>query len=99
MSGKEEPVEIIGKTLTFSPKNDIIVSRDNDIICDRRTSVLDCTNKANRTRQVQFRMDPEIFNKLKATIVYDKDMHSMADLFNEAAEKYLKEKEAGGKDQ
>lgn len=56
-------------------------------------------NKANRTRQVQFRMDPEIFNKLKATIVYDKDMHSMADLFNEAAEKYLKEKEAGGKDQ
>ena len=41
----------------------------------------------------------EIFNKLKATIVYDKDMHSMADLFNEAAEKYLKEKEAGGKDQ
>jgi len=26
-------------------------------------------------------------------------MHSMADLFNEVAEKYLKEKEAGGKDQ
>ncbi len=55
-------------------------------------------NKANRTRQVQFRMDPEIFNKLKATIVYDEDMHSMADLFNDAAEKYLKEKEARGKD-
>ncbi len=30
-------------------------------------------NKANRPRQVQFRMDPELFNKLKETIVYDKD--------------------------
>ena len=29
----------------------------------------------------------------------NKDMHSMADFFNEAAEKYLKEKEAGVKDQ
>lgn len=56
-------------------------------------------NKASRTRQVQFRMDPDLFNKLKATIVYDKDMHSMADLFNEAAVNYLKEKETGGKDQ
>lgn len=55
-------------------------------------------NKSNRTRQVQFRMDPEIFNKLKAAIVYDKDMHSMADLFNEAAQNYLKERESGGKD-
>lgn len=53
-------------------------------------------NKANRTRQVQFRMDPEIFNKLKATIVYDKDMHSMADLFNRAAYEYLKEQEQKG---
>ena len=51
-------------------------------------------NKANRTRQVQFRMDPETFNKLKATIVYDKNMHSMADLFNEAAEKYLNDNTA-----
>lgn len=49
-------------------------------------------NKATRTRQVQFRMDPRIFNKLKATIVYDEQMHSMADLFNEAAKNYLKEK-------
>ena len=56
-------------------------------------------NKANRTRQVQFRMDPEIFKKLKATIVYDKNMHSMADLFNSAAERYLKEKEDGGNNQ
>ncbi len=49
-------------------------------------------NKANRTRQVQFRMDPKIFNKLKSTIVYDEELHSMADLFNDAAKKYLKEK-------
>ncbi len=49
-------------------------------------------NKASRTRQVQFRMDPQLFNKLKATIVYDEQLHSMADLFNEAAKKYLKEK-------
>lgn len=56
-------------------------------------------NKANRTRQVQFRMDPELFNKLKATIVYDKDIHSMADLFNAAAIEYLKGKETGGKNQ
>lgn len=83
--------------LTFNGNNDVIISRFNDIIMEALYLVKD--NKANRTRQVQFRMDPEIFNKLKATIVYDKDMHSMADLFNEAAEKYLKEKEAGGKDQ
>lgn len=44
-------------------------------------------------------MDPDLFNKLKATIVFDKDMHSMADLFNAAAVNYLKEKEVGGKDQ
>ena len=49
-------------------------------------------NKANRTRQVQFRMDPDLFNKLKAAIVYDEKTHSMADLFNEAAKKYLDEK-------
>ena len=51
-------------------------------------------NKANRTRQVQFRMDPEVFKKLKATIVFDKDMHSMADLFNKAADEYLKKTES-----
>lgn len=43
-------------------------------------------------------MDPDLFNKLKATIVYDKDMHSMADLFNKAAYEYLKKQEKfGGK--
>ncbi len=75
-------------------QNDIIISRYNDIILEVIFLVKE--NKANRTKQVQFRMDPELFNKLKATIVYDKNMHSMADLFNEAAEKYLKEREIGG---
>lgn len=81
--------------LTFSDQIDIIILRYNDIIWEVHYLVKE--NKANRTRQVQFRMDPEIFNKLKATIVFDKNMHSMADLFNEAAEKYLKERENGGK--
>lgn len=49
-------------------------------------------SKATRTKQVQFRMDPKMFNKLKATIVYDENTHSMADLFNKAAQKYLEEK-------
>jgi len=40
-------------------------------------------------------MDPKLFNKLKATIVYDENVHSMADLFNEAARKYLKERGVG----
>lgn len=75
-------------------QNDMIISRYNDIILEVIFLVKE--NKANRTKQVQFRMDPELFNKLKATIVYDKNMHSMADLFNEAAEKYLKEREIGG---
>lgn len=45
--------------------------------------------KANRTRQVQFRMDPELAKRLQAAIIFDDRMHSMADLFNEAAEAYL----------
>lgn len=53
---------------------------------------METENKSNRTKQVQFRMDPDVFFKLKATIVYDKNMHSMADLFNKAAKEYLKEK-------
>ena len=55
-------------------------------------------NKPIRTRQVQFRMEPEIFNKLKATIVYDENVHSMADLFNTAAVDYLKQQERKGKE-
>ena len=48
-------------------------------------------NKMYRTKQVQFRMNPKIFNLLKSTIVFDENTHSMADLFNEAAKKYLEE--------
>lgn len=43
---------------------------------------MDCTNKANRTRQVQFRMDPEKAKLLLSAIALDDNMHSMADLFN-----------------
>ena len=37
-------------------------------------------------------MNPKIFNQLKSTIVFDENMHSMTDLFNEVAKKYLEEK-------
>lgn len=54
-------------------------------------------NKAKRTRQVQFRMDPDKVKRLLAAIAYDDDMHSMADLFNRAADEYLKkQKESRG---
>ena len=53
-------------------------------------------NKANRTRQVQFRMSPDKLKRLLAAIAYDDNMHSMADLFNMAADKYLKEQEDKG---
>lgn len=55
-------------------------------------------NKATRTRQVQFRMDPDKVKRLLAAIAYDDNMHSMADLFNKAADEYLKkQEEKGGK--
>lgn len=53
-------------------------------------------NKANRTRQVQFRMDPMKVKRLLAAIAYDDNMHSMADLFNKAADEYLKKQEGNG---
>ena len=53
---------------------------------------MDKENKATRTRQVQFRMNPEKVKRLLAAIAYD-DMHSMADLFNKAADEYLKKQE------
>ena len=53
-------------------------------------------NKANRTRQVQFRMTPDKVKRLLAAIAYDDDMHSMADLFNKAADEYLKKQEKNG---
>lgn len=55
-------------------------------------------SKSNRTRQVQFRMDPDKVKRLLATIAYDDNMHSMADLFNKAADDYLENQEKiGGK--
>ena len=53
-------------------------------------------NKATRTRQVQFRMDPIKVKRLLAAIAYDDNMHSMADLFNIAADEYLKKQEGNG---
>ena len=60
---------------------------------------LEKENKQARTKQVQFRMDPDIFYKLKSTVASDRSLHSMADLFNEAAKNYLKEIENRGKKQ
>lgn len=53
-------------------------------------------SKANRTRQVQFRMDPDKVKRLLAAIAFDDNMHSMADLFNKAADDYLKDQEENG---
>lgn len=54
-------------------------------------------NKSTRTRQVQFRMNPDKVKRLLAAIAYDDDMHSMADLFNKAADEILrKQKKNGG---
>ena len=73
-----------------------MISLYQDIMISFGGVVLKPSNKAEnkmyRTKQVQFRMNPKIFNQLKATIVYDENMHSMADLFNNAARKYLEEK-------
>ena len=76
---------------------DIIISRYNDIILEVLSLIKE--NKATRTRQVQFRMDPDKVKRLLAAIAYDDNMHSMADLFNKAADEYLKKQEEnGGKD-
>lgn len=53
-------------------------------------------NKSTRTRQVQFRMNPDKVKRLLAAIAYDDDMHSMADLFNKAADEYLRKQEKNG---
>ena len=47
------------------------------------------TFRAERTRQVQFRMNPDTFKKLHIAVINDDDIFSMADLFNSAAEAYL----------
>ena len=56
----------------------------------------DKTNKSARTRQVQFRMDPDKLKMLRIAIINDDKMHSMADLFNKAADEYLKKQEENG---
>lgn len=53
-------------------------------------------SKSNRTRQVQFRMDPDKVKRLLAAIAFDDNMHSMADLFNKAADEYLRDQEENG---
>lgn len=55
-------------------------------------------NKANRTRQVQFRMDPVKFRKLYTAIINDESIHSMADFFNNAADEYLQSIKSAEKD-
>ena len=82
------------KLLTNSIIYDIIISRYNDIV--QEVLFLIKENKATRTRQVQFRMDPDKVKRLLAAIAYDDDMHSMADLFNKAADEYLKKQEENG---
>ena len=45
-------------------------------------------------------MNPDKVKHLIAAIAYDDNMHSMADLFNKAADEYLKKQEKnGGKNQ
>lgn len=41
-------------------------------------------------------MDPDKAKRLLAAIAYDDDMHSMADLFNKAADEYLKKHNENG---
>ena len=49
-------------------------------------------DKSKRTQQIQFRMDPCKLKELKALIAYDDETHSMADLFNKAADEYIKKR-------
>lgn len=41
-------------------------------------------------------MNPDKVKRLLAAIAYDDDMHSMADLFNKAADEYLRKQEKNG---
>ena len=47
--------------------------------------------KSDRTKQVQFRMPTVLHNQLRKLLI-DENV-SMADLFNKAAEEYIKSKE------
>lgn len=46
-------------------------------------------DKSDRTRQVQFRVEPEKLKALRIAIINDDNIHSMADLFNKAVDEYL----------
>ena len=59
----------------------------------------DKTNKASRTRQVQFRMDPDKLKRLRTAIINDDNMYSMADLFNKAVDDYLKKQKRGNENE
>ncbi len=48
-------------------------------------------SKRDRTKQVQFRMPTALHNQLRKMLI-DENI-SMADLFNKAAEEYIKSKE------
>lgn len=48
-------------------------------------------SKSNRDTQVQFRMPAELHTELRVALI--SDHKSMADLFNEAARKYLEERD------
>lgn len=48
-------------------------------------------SKSNRDTQVQFRMPAELHTELRIALI--SDHKSMADLFNEAARKYLEERD------
>ena len=87
-------VTVCDKILTSKRYYDIIIPRLNDIIQEVLSLIKE--NKATRTRQVQFRMDPDKVKRLLAAIAYDDNMHSMADLFNKAADEYLKKQEENG---
>ena len=69
-----------------------MISLYQDIMISFMEVFLNNMNKETRTKQVQFRMDPDIFKKLKAAVALDDEVYSMADLFNKAAYDYLKEK-------
>ena len=47
---------------------------------------------SNRTKQVQFRMPEKLHMELKAALVYDRS--SFTEFFNQAAEKYLLDRNA-----
>ena len=94
MNNIVDVIDYVVFLLTIAVYNDIIISRLNDIIQEVLSLVKE--NKATRTRQVQFRMDPDKVKRLLAAIAYDDNMHSMADLFNKAADEYLKKQEENG---